>query len=218
MNDIVVTGTARQALAAVSIDTLGQLVEAVDALRRDEHDAAWLEQAERLPVAAAARVIAAARGPASGRDLAVLAALPATFPTASKTALDVYGAALMDDIVELRPSGGAVMLACRHLRRTSRFLPTISEVVDAIEGAREKLFWTAVVLNNLPDDIKRVRARLDAEAAYERERPARERARAIAECRSRLERWKDVSGYPLDIIAEAEALLPAPDDQEEDPL
>src|SRR5229473_3185304 len=68
--------------------------------------------------------------PASKTQLANhLAVLLKSFPNAGKDDAEVFGRMLCEDVGAQQPSVGGIEAACRHLRRTCRFIPTISEVL-----------------------------------------------------------------------------------------
>jgi hypothetical protein len=66
-----------------------------------------------------------------------LALLLKAYPNAKAADGEVFGAMLIDDVAATRPSIGDIQEACRYLRRTSKFLPTIAEVLEAVATARE---------------------------------------------------------------------------------
>lgn len=70
---------------------------------------------------------------AAERDLRLaLANLLTAFPNVPRTDLQPYGAMLVQDVAQQQPSLCALKTACRHLRRTKTFLPTISEVLAVL--------------------------------------------------------------------------------------
>lgn len=50
---------------------------------------------------------------------------------------EVYGRLLIEDVAAMQPSIGDIEGGCRQLRRTSRFCPTIAEVLQAIGEATQ---------------------------------------------------------------------------------
>jgi hypothetical protein len=85
----------------------------------------------------------AAGRPATKREMAEqLALLLKAFPNASSADGEIFGALLLDDVASREPTIGDLEEACRWLRRTLRFLPTIAEVLDALHHATEaRLMW-----------------------------------------------------------------------------
>jgi len=81
-----------------------------------------------------------ARLPASRVEVkSELAMLVGAFPNSGKNDLRVYGRMLVEDVAAQEPSAAALSLACRGLRRTARFVPTIAEVLEAIARAQENV-------------------------------------------------------------------------------
>lgn len=78
--------------------------------------------------------------PATKRDLANhLGVLVKSFPNAGRDNAEIYGRMLLEDVGAQQPSVGAVEAACRHLRRTSTFLPTIAEVLNALGESKKQI-------------------------------------------------------------------------------
>lgn len=91
------------------------------------------------PVGNKLEKLRAAGRPASERETAEnLALLLKAFPNAGAADGEIFGAMLVEDIAAMQPTIGDLQEACRWLRRTSRFLPTISEVLEALSLAREQ--------------------------------------------------------------------------------
>jgi hypothetical protein len=75
--------------------------------------------------------------PATKTDIAKhLALLVKSFPNAGSADCTVYGRMLCEDVAADQPSASDIEAACRKIRRTSKFLPTISEVLEAIGEAK----------------------------------------------------------------------------------
>lgn len=70
-----------------------------------------------------------------------LALLIASFPNGGGNDLSVFGKLLVAEVEALKPSRAALVSACRELRRNSRFVPTICEVIAAVNRERDR--WTA---------------------------------------------------------------------------
>jgi hypothetical protein len=80
---------------------------------------------------------------ASERETAEqLALLLKAYPNAGSADREIFGALLIEDVASMQPAIGDIHEACRWLRRTSRFLPTIAEVIEALSLAQEqRLTW-----------------------------------------------------------------------------
>lgn len=64
-----------------------------------------------------------------------VARLIGSFPNASIASPEVYISALVFDILDMRIPDAVVVLTCQKLRRSSRFVPTISEVLEMADAA-----------------------------------------------------------------------------------
>jgi hypothetical protein len=99
--------------------------------------------------------------PACGADLKTeLAMLVGCFPNSGKNDLRVFGKMLLEDVAAQRPSVAALSLACRRLRRTARFVPTISEVLEAIRAAEVDVMLRVNTIGQLKLWLERARAAL----------------------------------------------------------
>lgn len=81
------------------------------------------------------------------------ATLIGSFPNAAIGEPEVYLASLIFDLHDLKIPDSVVVLACRKLRRSRRFVPAISEVLDACNDVLER--WKAV--ENLGDELRAIR-------------------------------------------------------------
>ena len=63
-----------------------------------------------------------------------------------------------DDVIERRPCRYALRAALRHLRQTSRFLPSIAEVLAALDEAQTRIRNTAFHVEQIPAALERARA------------------------------------------------------------
>ena len=99
-----------------------------------------------------------------------IAVLLAVWPNTSRSDLTGFGTQLVLDVVERRPCRYAIREAFRTLRQTSRFVPSIAEVLEVLDEAQSRLRKTSVRLAALPaliDDAKARQAKQDREdAAY----------------------------------------------------
>jgi hypothetical protein len=62
-----------------------------------------------------------------------------SFPNANPSDPEVYTMMLIEEVVAVAPTVVTLEAACRSIRRTSKFLPTISEVLEAL-AAQSKLW------------------------------------------------------------------------------
>jgi hypothetical protein len=162
-----------------------------------------LERVANLDVAALTATLVMLRQEAGDDELQMqLAVLVGSFPNAPKTDLEIFGRALIMEIADTNPSRGSLMRACRRLRRTSKFLPTICEVLETI-AAEEREFR----------DIQHIIKELPATIAYKRREHMQWREAKIVDCFTVLEahgrnrgRQQLIDRDP-EIIAEAQALL-----------
>ncbi len=100
----------------------------------------------------------AAAEPASEREIRTeLSCLVAAFPTAARADLKVFGALLVADVAAAKPSKYGLATACRSLRRTSRFLPSISETLEAIEKAERSLHYKRRSIETMPEHLAKIR-------------------------------------------------------------
>jgi hypothetical protein len=136
--------------------------------------------------------------PASKTQLANhLAVLLKSFPNAGKDDAEVFGRMLCEDVGAQHPTVGGIEAACRHLRRTSRFIPTISEVLAALAEAEESQRKTIVVLSSFPTQRERLALRIQEDRArneeWEREyeRQAERRAKELQPRHQPTERQAD---------------------------
>lgn len=61
-----------------------------------------------------------------------------SFPNSSKKEdLSIYAVSLFDDVVAAKPTVETLTEACRRLRRSCDFLPSIKAVLDALDAAAE---------------------------------------------------------------------------------
>jgi hypothetical protein len=60
-----------------------------------------------------------------------------SFPNSSKKEdLSIYAITLFDDVAATNPSIATLNEACRRVRRSSEFLPSIKTVLDALEAVK----------------------------------------------------------------------------------
>jgi hypothetical protein len=67
-----------------------------------------------------------------------LALLLKAYPNASGADGEIFGATLIEDVVLAEPAIGDIQEACKYLRRTSKFVPTIAQVLEALWEAKQE--------------------------------------------------------------------------------
>ena len=109
------------------------------------HATALQEAAEPLPVDEIGRQIGA---------------FVTAWPNASKADLAGYGAQLAEDVIGRQPCRYALRSALRRLRQTSRFLPSIAEVLVALDAEQSRVRNTLWHVGQMPAALDRARAAL----------------------------------------------------------
>jgi hypothetical protein len=162
-----------------------------------------VSQAAQIAAAIDFRAVAAAlasRKKPAGEELAAkhLALLVGSFPSAKPGDADVYGTFLIEEVLSTNPSVGAIEDGCRYLRRTSTFLPSIAEVVRAIQSAEDRLSeWTRVA-EQFDLELLKTRARiaqLDQERAEVEERRRAKEAQQKELIRRMIESGEPTSAF-----------------------
>lgn len=105
--------------------------------------------------ATATRALSTISPSAVTREVALLVA---AFPNAAPTSPEIFISTLSYDLVDLRIPDAIVAEACRKLRRTSKFVPSISEVVAEAEQLLDQ--WRLV--ETLPERAAKARGQLEA--------------------------------------------------------
>jgi hypothetical protein len=121
------------------------------------------------------------------------------FPNAAKQDLSIFGVALIEDVAAERPSIGVLTNACRKLRRSNTFLPTISEVLEALSQETRRQQGQVAA-------IREFAQRLDvakAAAAAARERISRDFDRLLAICLGLLDNFENTNWIPPEVLQEA---------------
>ena len=80
-------------------------------------------------------------GVVSAHVSVILAQLIGSFPTANLPNATAFTRALLEDVMLEQPGRIELACACRQLRRTMKFVPSISEVIEALKA--EKEVWSA---------------------------------------------------------------------------
>jgi hypothetical protein len=120
-----------------------------------------------LPEAKAvlAELQAAAR-PASDLEIGKhLGVLVKCFPNTGTADRETYGSVLVLDVIAAQPSISDVEAACRMLRQTSNFMPTIAEVLTALHVEKQRREGT---IRGVAHIVNYDRDRLVKEAEEER--------------------------------------------------
>jgi hypothetical protein len=106
-----------------------------------------------------AAVLAALDIPATNRDVMVaLGSIMAAFPSAAnKPDLDAYAAVLIDNLPD-GLSRVVLQLAAKRLIRERKFLPAVSEILDAIDAAEQRI-------RRLPENLTAIASYVEPEEA-----------------------------------------------------
>jgi hypothetical protein len=139
--------------------------------------------------------------PASKDDIAsAILLLMGSFVT-SRSELEIRAKMMAGDIGAQAPGWFAIDIACRKLRRTLKFAPMISEVLEAIKQAESEIDLAVLALEKLP--MKTEAAAREIEIRTKRETDTRERQIEgyVRRLESGKEMW-DRDCFP-DLVAEA---------------
>jgi hypothetical protein len=112
-----------------------------------------------------------------------LALMLKSFPNEGKDNAEIFGRMLVEDVAAQQPTFGGLEAACRHLRRTCRFIPAIAETLAALEAAEASQRQIIQTLSSLPAHRQTLLARIADEKArreeWERENRDREQRKAF---------------------------------------
>lgn len=112
--------------------------------------------------AAQREVLEAAMAPVPAEEVRdALAAFLLAWPGAAKADLAGYGAQLLSDVLAERPTRYALDTALGNLRRSSRFLPSIAEVLADLQQVQGRLRSLAYSISRIAEDIPRIREMAD---------------------------------------------------------
>jgi hypothetical protein len=126
-----------------------------------------------------------------------------SFPNSGRNDLAIFGVALLEDVCEEKPGIGALTNACRSLRRTAKFVPTISEVLTTIAQETQRHQMALAGVREFPQRIeKALRAAVDL-----RERRARNFERMVRFCKGRIACQQSHEWFDPDVLAEARRQL-----------
>lgn len=102
--------------------------------------------------------------PAYGQVAKMITVLMGSFPTAKIPEPEIFVPTLLDDVMALAPRFVELESTCRHLRKTKRFMPSISEVIETLEEQQElwnrraSTVWIEEVYNELCAEITKAKA------------------------------------------------------------
>lgn len=124
-------------------DFMGACSDLLRLIHRDLVTEDALEQAEehRRNLPKLQRIIEGQFGYASHSDIALeVSKLAGSYPSASRQDLSAYARILCDDIADARPTVQALRAAMKQLRQSSRYLPSVAEVLMALKVTKAP--WT----------------------------------------------------------------------------
>jgi hypothetical protein len=146
----------------------------------------------------------AVRQPATVKQIAALCArLVAAYPTKNRD--PEFGSILFEEVAATQPSVGALEATVRHLTRTEKFLPSVAEVLEALDAAESRLAHKSRELEAAPERIEEAREEVPRLIAKREQRERDE----VDDCYRRLSEGKGLSGYSREVIAKAQAQLEA---------
>ncbi len=90
-----------------------------------------------------------------------VALLCAVFPSADRTDLSGFARIACEDVGQMRPSRYALHTALKELRRSSKWLPAISEILPELRKHEDRLAGRRNAFTSLPKLIEQVEARRD---------------------------------------------------------
>lgn len=91
--------------------------------------------------------------------------LVSAWPNASQGDLAGFGLQLRSDVEQQRPSVYALQEAAKRLRRTSKFLPSIAEVLDALDAADKRITAVVTTIDRIPAALAAARVLLNQDGA-----------------------------------------------------
>ena len=106
--------------------------------------AGWPEESDRPVYSEVAKMITVLMG---------------SFPTAKIPEPEIFVRVLMDDVMALDPSFVEMESTCRELRKTNKFMPSISEVIEELEKQQElwdrRRTWSGFLRNGTKTSAKK---------------------------------------------------------------
>lgn len=101
--------------------------------------------------------------------------LLAAFPNTARTDLAAFGRLACEDVWALQPGRIALETACRQLRRTAKFVPTISEILETLARVQANYAARLNLLEWQPEKLEEAK-RQHAREIWWRQESARRRA------------------------------------------
>jgi len=175
----------------ISTNSLGTELQKVEMeLARAESIAPLLDEASR---------------PATKAEvLSSLTAMLVAFSNHGKGDTAKFGALLIADITESRPSIAALKIGCRTVRQTSEFFPTVAAVFKAIAAVDESIADFRKQLGRLQRHRERLLKAKDArDAEVDRERHYQRRR----DCMAALRAGDDVSRFDAEMVEGCRRML-----------
>jgi hypothetical protein len=113
--------------------------------------------------------------PDRAQTTAMIGMMLDAFPNGRPANFAAYADSLVHDLLDLKFSPAAVAIACRSIRRTSKFMPSVAEMVEAAEAAKGRLSLAIGLANNIAIAMEKGQKLLtQAEAATSDSAPAAE--------------------------------------------
>jgi len=139
--------------------------------------------------------------PATRKQVAeAVASLIGAFPNfGNKSESRLFGGALAEDVAAAQPTAMALSIMVRKIRRKSRFMPTISEVLAELHAAGQAVDRGWLVLQHFDERWRQARSRVEKLAGDH----ARWLADRVSEYRAALASGANVRGFPAEVIAAA---------------
>jgi len=121
--------------------------------------------------------------PARSQVTKMITGLMGSFPTSNIPAPEIFVPVLLDDVMALEPSFVELEATCRELRKTKKFMPSIAEVIEALEEQQEEWSRRRSVVWHMEEYYDDLCTEIAKEKAEEerRAKEAEEAARAAAE-------------------------------------
>ncbi|MBA2689987.1 MAG: hypothetical protein H0U63_04210 [Burkholderiales bacterium] len=111
---------------------------------------ARIDQAIKLVEQQRAVIQGAAAPAARGSVGGYLALLMKAYTNSGMQDSKVFGRLMLEDVMSMEPTIAAVEIACRQWRRSSKFLPAISELLVEVKAAKSQVDNTVEFIERLP--------------------------------------------------------------------